>query len=111
MRTTEQTIIDAGDLTNEVVSELVQAYYLTGFSIQFTWSGNPKGVIKLFSSNDEIKNPPYSFHLIPESTIPVDGPGSFLIDVTKNNFRTVKAVYFPTSGDGTLKAKFIGKGR
>lgn len=111
MRTSEQVIIDTGDLTNEVVSELVQVYYLTGFSIQFIWSGTAKGVIKLFSSNDEIKNPPYTFHLIPESTIPVDGPGSFLIDVTKVNFRTLKAVYFPTSGNGFLKAKLIGKGR
>lgn len=110
MRTSEKLIVDAGDLGSLFVSEPIDVYYMTSFAVQFYWTGNPDGVLKIQSTNKESKIT--RWHDVPESNIILTGnPGEFLLEVKTCSFRKMRVKYEPNSGSGNLWCEFIGKGR
>lgn len=109
MRTTEKLIINAGDISSNFISEIIDTYYLTNFSCQFYWNGNPQGVLSLQSNNNPKNN---IWHEIPESKIILDNTfNSFLLEVRTCAFRKIRAKFDHDSGSGLLYCEFIGKGR
>ena len=114
MRTAEKLIIDAGDLGADLVSELVNVYYLLGFSIHFFWTGTPVGELVIQATNRSPRDSEISdsdFDDLPETTISVSGEDSFLLNVDAVYYRNMRVKYNRTSGSGQLFAEFIGKGR
>ena len=102
-------IIDAGDMSGDITSNVLDMGHLKSCSMDVSWS-NGTGVIKIQGSNsnvdadfknlDEINN---------EIVNPAGSAGSLLLNLNEIAFRYIRLFYDRTSGTGTMNVIAHGK--
>lgn len=99
-------IIEAGDMSSNLESEVIDTSRLSSIVFYAKWTGSPVGNIKLQVSIDNV-----NFVDLPSSQQAVSGADDFMWNVTDTNYDQIKIVYTATSGSGTLEVQANAKGK
>jgi len=101
-------MIDAGDLSGNITSDITSVINLDKASIVLAWSGTaPSGTIEIQARNGENE----AFRALDVgATITVSGnSGDHRIILTETPFTDIRLVYTATSGSGSLDAVITAK--
>lgn len=106
-RRSDDTILDGGDMSGNLTSEVVALDHLCGYAVQFVWSGSSiGGTVHLEGSVDG-----ETWVMIDESDEDIAGSsGEGLLNVWQTFYRYFRAVYTASTGTGSLTIKFHAKG-
>jgi hypothetical protein len=109
LRSFEQNIIINGDMTGNIVSDVIQlsgdhlapVHVSETVCIQAVWSSGATGTLSLVASLNGI-----NYDTISNSVVDVTGvSGTFLWDrYEKSSFKYIRLLYVADSGSGTLNA-------
>ncbi len=100
-----QKVIDSGSMAGDLVSSVLDLGELTGYAVQFIWSGSPVGFVTTSGSNTMTVA-----DFVPVDTHATGGSaGVHLLNVEKVHYRYVLVQFTRTSGSGTLDCYVSGK--
>lgn len=119
MRYAPTKIVNAGDMSDDIVSTIVPLDQVFGYSVQadYATAGTLGGTLALQASNDHridnngnVTNAG-NFVTITDTPVVLTGAGSFIWNVTSSNYLFMRLIYTADPSDtGTLNAYITTKG-
>ena len=99
--------IDAGDMSEDIESEIIDVSQIYAAAVQSVWSGSPVGNIIVQGSCDE--DSPTNWSAI-DTQAAGGGAGSDLVNLDGIGYRWLRVFYDDTSGTGSLTTRVNIKG-
>lgn len=115
MKTVQSKIVNNGDMSGNLTSQVIDLADIDLGSIQAVFSGAPTGSLKLQLSNEIIANTADPNSAISEwtdyagSSVAVAAAGSHIYNISNMGYKWCRLVYTRTGGNGTLNATLVGK--
>lgn len=97
-------MVDAGDMSSDVTSEVVNVEYMDNVGIQAVYSGSPVGDLKIEVSQDET-----NWDELTSVTVNISAAGSSTINLNQVPFAYIRVFYDSTSGSGSLTVTLTAK--
>lgn len=109
--------VDAGDMSDDIISEVTNIQFLDNIGIQLNFTGTPTGTFEVQVSADFVKDPEGRVvdagHWIPINlpTTPVasGADGQIYIDITQISAPWIRVVYSRSGGSGSLDGFITAK--
>lgn len=93
------------DMSSDFDSPVIDLVRFRGYFVQVVTSGSPVGILYIYASNDPTIETVTNWHVIPYSTMTVNGAGVHQWNQSEMYARFVKVVYTRTSGSGTCSIR------
>lgn len=115
MKTVQSKILNNGDMSGNLESQVIDLADIDLGSIQAVFTGAPTGALKLQLSNQIVANTADPNVAVTEwtdysgSATNVVAAGSHIFNISNMGYKWCKMVYTRTGGTGTLNATMTGK--
>ncbi len=109
MQLTPIWLIQAGDMSTDLVSPAIKTVWEDNVGIQATWTGTPTGT---FTTQISMDPDNLGWVTVPSTPTPVQPAGTAAtgwFEINQTTAAWVRLVYTRVSGTGTLKAKIALK--
>lgn len=93
------------DMSVSFFSPVIDLIRFRGYFVQVVTTGSPVGILYMYASNDPTLETATNWHVIPYSTMTVNGADVHQYNQSEMYARFVKVGYTRTSGSGTCSIR------
>tara|TARA_R110000868_G_scaffold234036_2_gene487742 strand:- start:14 stop:355 length:342 start_codon:yes stop_codon:yes gene_type:complete len=98
-------IISSGDMSGNLISEVLDLGELTGYAVHAIWSGTPDGDLVVSGSNTQV-----IADFVPVNAQTIGGvAGAHMLNVEKSHYKYILVQYIQASSTGILNCHVSGK--